>query len=209
MSFICSCSNNIVNNRAIDPENLIIPDTLFDFFPNNNKMKLIYFSTSAEKMDLPYIPSEFSTVYYTKVFQCNDEVYWETIKNLKSQSINNYDVNLSNNYFIIDDERYLIKKFGIDTLKQLYSHLAIEKLSFSFHSNLEFEKTEFFDSETLTGLAKDFNILIIKRGSSFVISDKNYNYNWEVLSERNKHGYIGGIAYSDQRRILIYNIVAW
>jgi hypothetical protein len=82
-------------------------------------------------------------------------------------------------------------------------------LSFSLHSALGIEKTDYYDSESLTGLTNDFQILIIKRGNNFVLFDDSYKYEWEVLSNKNKHGYIGGIAFNKNENIIIYYVVAW
>lgn len=206
---ILSCTNHDKEqNRFISPKNLVFPEELFSFFPTNENLELLACYTSAEKMELPYVPSEFSITYYTEIYKCEDDVYNRLKNVVKSAAIRDVD-GCANNYFIIEDERYLISRFDTNTLKELYSQTSIESLLISFHSILDEDDTGIYDSSTLTGLSNDFNIAILKSGNDFIITDTIYKYNWDVLSERNKHGYIGGVAYSDKRKILIYTIVAW
>jgi hypothetical protein len=208
LTLVCSCSNNYNQGRAINTEKLVIPDSLLSFFPENEDIQLIMYSTNAERMDLPYIPATFSITYYMEMFSCTDKSFKKLVDKCMKDTIISYDAN-GNNFFIVEKERYLLKKYGIDTLKNLYYKNSIDNLSFSLHSALRIENFEYYDSESLTGLTNDFQILIIKRGNNFVLFDDSYKYEWEVLSNKNKHGYIGGIAFNKKDNIIIYYIVVW
>jgi len=204
----CNYSNTKPVYLVNEDNKLVLPHEHLDFFPDINDMKLIFYSTSAEKMEHPYMPNQFSIVYHTKAFSCNKKLYLKNRDKIKKKAVKILHSD-GDNYFIIDDERYLTDNFEVDSLRFLYSKFTVNNLSFCFHSVLAINDHEFYDPKTLSGLTSDFKIAILKFDNKFIILDQSYKYDWDVLSDFNKHGYIAGLAYSDKRQILIYNIVAW
>jgi hypothetical protein len=144
LMLLCSCSNNYNQGRAINTDKLVIPDSLFSFFPENKDIQLILYSTSAEKMDLPYNPTEFSITYYMEIFSCTEKMFKKLVDKCMKDTIISYDAN-GNDFFIVEKERYLLKKYEIDTLKNLYYKNSIDNLSFSLHSALRIVKSDYYD----------------------------------------------------------------
>ena len=189
----------------------IIPDSLYSFFPEKdfvfNKKRVKIKTNNAEKTNLPYYKYEFAITFYVKVYQYTDKSYFfETKKSYVNQSINKFE-SAENNYFVIGSERDLFSRYDTLELKKKYLNLNKIDLVLDFHGILK-DHSDFYNQNTICGLPKNYEILKLISGDEFVLP-KKYKNSWEVLPDKFKHGYLGGVAYNESEYSMIFWVAAW
>jgi hypothetical protein len=214
MLLLCliSCMSNQQNNTEImqSTGNYIIPDSLISFFQNysNEKLRPLVSTTNAGETDLPYFAEEFVITYIVKGFTCKDTAWCaQAAKTLIEKGAIKIQSSESG-YFVIGSERNLLSSFDAPNLKEQYSNRHLNTpLVLNFHEIFK-EKRNLYDKTTISGLPRDYEILIIKSGNKYVLPDK-YKYDWNLLPEQLKHGYTNGIAYSKDKTSILNWVVAW
>ena len=114
---------------------------------------------------------------------------------------------LDTNYIVIGSERDLFNRFDNETLNLMWKNNETSNLLPDFTEILN-ERKDLLNSMTFCGLSEDFELFIIKSGSDYVLPEK-YRYEWNVLPQKERHGYSSGIAMNKKKRNLIYWTIAW
>lgn len=203
--FLPSCSNQSKEELT---KNLMLPDSLYSHFPRNNtNLKLESETTNAKKTDLPYFAEEFETTFLLKVYEYKDKsVLKNMAKYIANPSIKRIN-SLDTNYIVIGSERDLFNRFDNETLNLMWKNNETSNLLPDFTEILN-ERRDLLSSITLCGLSEDFELYIIKSGSDYVLPEK-YRYEWNVLPQKERHGYSSGVAMNKKKRNLIYWTIAW
>lgn len=165
------------------------------------------FSSKGEITNIPYDPIEFEVSYLSNIYKCNHLMSLNKLileyKSLSLSSINTE----SENYFIIGSESDMLKLYDSIYLKNKYQKYKESILILSFH---EIFKDFFmlYDSTTICGLPKGYEILVLKSGKDYVLP-KKYKTEWSILPPEIKHGYCSGVAFKEGEPYIIYWAVAW
>ena len=209
---LISClSNQQKDNvkKQMQEENYIIPDTLCSFFQeySNQKSKPIMYITNAGDTDLPYFAEEFAITYIVKGFSCQDTAWFTRLREALTSKGALKIKSGEDSYFVIGSERDMLSSFDTINLREQYQdHLNIP-LVLNFHEIFK-ETQNLYDKTTISGLPRDYEILIIKKGNEYVLPEK-YKFDWNFLPESIKHGYANGVAYSKKELSILYWAVAW
>lgn len=190
-------------------EDYIFPDTIFSFYKDysNEELKPFITVTNAGDTELPYFAEEFVITYLVKGFFCQNTGW---LMQTKERIIKDGSFGIKsgeNNYFIIGSERELLHSYDTTNLKEKYAYHINAPLVLNFHEVINIKDT-FYDKATLCGLPGDYEIFIIKSGNKYVLPEK-YRYEWEILPEKIRHGYSGGMAFSKDKLYVYYWLVAW
>lgn len=204
--FSCNGKNNVVSNK-----NYIIPDSIFDFFADTEEMtnsRLIYSSDNAEKTDGYYFSTEFVITHICKAYKIKDPEEIIKIESIyQSKSLNVINTN-SNDYFIIGSQRDMNMKFDTALINKNYSKFhSINNIIPNFNEMIDLS-SQLLSSKTLSGLADDYKVYILKSGSKFILP-KKYKTEWSLLPKHIKHGYQSGLAISYNHTCVIYWAIAW
>lgn len=210
--FLSSCLSNQQKDSAkiqMHEGNFIIPDTLCAFFQeySNEKSKPIISVTNAGDTDLPYFAEEFVITYIVKGFSCQDTAWFTQLReSLTSKGALGIKSG-EDDYFVIGSERDMLSSFDTITLREQYQNHSNIPLVLNFHEIFK-ETQNLYDKTTISGLPRDYEILIVKSGNEYILPEK-YKFDWNLLPESIKHGYASGVAYSKNELSILYWIVAW
>lgn len=148
----------------------------------------------------------FDVLYIIKYYKYyNDDV----IKSLRNR------LNEDNAELIsLSEERYLPLESTYNMLFR-YDSIQIKKIFHdakdypiipSFKSVRNFSK--FFSHPTLTGLSDDSELYIVKSSNEFLLPEK-YRYEWELMPEGRRSGYVGGVILNEKKKVAVLWAIAW
>lgn len=110
------------------------------------------------------------------------------------------------NYFIIEREQDLLTRFDSTEIIQLYNDHRNDPLIPSFRKDRYYDK--FFSHPTLTGLSDDSELYIVKSSNEFLLPEK-YRYDWELMPEGRRSGYVGGVILNEKKKVVVLWAMAW
>ena len=189
-----------------------IPDSIYSFFPqkgHNTNIIADWLSTNARinTSGVPLIPDKFIVSLIVKRYKCNNKDLFVSIVNSHKKQALYSTFSESDDYAIIDDERDLRKQIGDSLLKENYSNLLEKKLIMGFSEVFDRDPS-FYSYKNKCGLPDGYEILVLKSGNKFVLPER-YNFDWDILPETLKHGYLSGVAFKESEPYIIYWVVAW
>ncbi len=215
--YISSCSYN--DNKSelygsshtiIKRNNFVIPDTLFDFFPNQinvcKHLTLLSVFDNAQKNKNQLLLSEFEPVFIVEIYQCsNDTMFNNLILNFKSNCL--YKVlSEDKDYFVIDSEKDLLERYDSTTIKENY--LKSDKIILSFKQVATFKNSSMFNLNNANYLSDGYEVIVLKKGNNYLLNEEPKS-EWSYLPKKIKHGYLSGVAFNDLSKIIIYWTSAW
>jgi len=208
---LASCSTSQKHELVCEKSrvDLILPDTLYSFFPNSSTkdVECLRFTSNAIKMDAPYLPEEFEATYLLELYKFSSVYslhrYCDSLINEAKTSYSAED----STYFVIASESYLLTKFDSLNLSRKYGVYSSKPIILNFNYLNDKEYNLFSDS-TICGLKKGIQIYVLKYGSNSVLAPE-LEYNWNILPDTIKHGYSCGIALDEQQLMGLFWVVAW
>jgi hypothetical protein len=199
-----------INNNILNRQNIVIPDSLFCFFPQESDSEFMTKTTTKisniyrfDSLQIKYFaPSNYLSQYF-----CNNEsVFNAIVEKLKNNSIAKTKID-SNDYMLITNQNTLFSIFDTLQLKTKYQKYKDKVFVPDFATDKRYPVKE-SDTLTLCGLPSTSEILLLKSGNDFVLPEDLY-YNWDILPEDIRHGYRAGVAFKQNELYLIYWVVAW
>ena len=212
MLVLCAC-----NGQRKNPFNRLdefgikytIPDTIYSFFPQNSAGVTDWLSTNAQvdTSDVPLIPDKFIVQLIVKRYKFNNKDLFASIVNSHKEQSLYSTFSESDDYALIYAERDLRKQIGDSLLKENFSNLLEKKLIMGFSEVFD-RDPDFYSYRNKCGLPDGYDILVLKSGNEFILPER-YNFDWDILPEKLKHGYLSGVAFKENEPYIIYWVVAW
>jgi hypothetical protein len=206
-----SCCND-KQNEFIDEIQIVIPDSLYSFFPKKDSfdLKLNLMSTNAQKDGRQGESDTFLDVHFIKNYICKHVTQFEfLVYDLLEEAIDSLSPT-DDNYFIIKYESDILKMYDYKTLKEKYQESVNKYILPSFHEDIRNFFGINYNLTTVCGLPDDYEILIMKSGRNYVLPDNSaWKFDWKLLPTRLKHGYTSGVAYRSYKDPIIYWCIAW
>jgi len=202
----------IVTEELLKRDNYVIPDSLFLFFPDNNKsikyenLNIIKISENAEKTEIPFKAIFFTGYEIIEAYQCENKEFLQQLQEEYSSKSLFVVKSEDKDYFVISSERELLKAYDSLQLQDYYTRLK-DKVILSFKESFN-DMPFLYDSTTISGLPVGYEILVLKSGNKFVLPE-DHLYEWSILPENLKHGYRSGVAFKEGEPYIIYWLVAW
>jgi len=187
-------------------KNIIIPDSLFKFYPKElTNLTPETYSSDAFKDKNSIIPFfDYTCFSYLKRYNIKkNDLFYSYIDSLNEYFIDSIDI-VNDEYSIIGNQFDIEKQLG--TSKSLINYKSFDKNKILFSFNDCFSETSPF--ETKCGLNKTFKMYILMKGYEFILPQKYYSDN-TFLPEGYRHGYLSGVAYSIEEQKIIYWTCAW
>lgn len=204
-TFLSNCKTQNVDEEY-SYKNILIPDSLFKFYPKElDNLKKDIYSSNAFKDNDTFVPFfDYSCFYYLKSYQLKYiEVFNKFFQSFRGNIIDSIDI-VNDNYSVIGTQFDIEKQLG-DSMNLLnYQNFNKNKILFSFNDCL-FQTSPL---ETMCGLNKTYKMYILMKGYEFVLPQKYYSDN-TFLPEGYRHGYLSGVAYSIEEQKIIYWTCAW
>ncbi len=201
-----------VTEELLKRDNYVIPDSLFLFFPDNNKsikyenLNIIKISENAEKTEIPFKAIFFTGYEIIEAYQCENKEFLQQLQEEYSSKSLFVVKSEDKDYFVISSERELLKAYDSLQLQDYYTRLK-DKVILSFKESFN-DMPFLYDSTTISGLPVGYEILVLKSGNKFVLPE-DHLYEWSILPENLKHGYRSGVAFKEGEPYIIYWLVAW
>lgn len=206
-----NCSSKKDVNK-IDTEDIVIPDSLFSFFPDQDSLSLKLYSmgTNAESRGRSGESLFFLESHFYKIYSCEDINQFESlVYNYKKIAIDSIKPT-NDNYFIIKYEQEMHKMYEYKTLINKYQESINKYILPSFHDDIRNLYGANYNLTTTCGLPQDYEILIMKSGRNYVLpNNSTWKFDWKLLPSELKHGYTSGIAYRGVSDKIIYWCIAW
>lgn len=200
-----SCQN--VWKSTFFKTNYVIPDSVLYEFDTIKHFTLIEMGGDVVDHQYPYFTDEFELLYRWKVYQCNDSGQMQRFRKQCLRSAV-YVVNPNDSLFLtFENERSLKFEYDIVMLDSLFENildcghlLPNFKNIFDFLSNGT--KLYRFSPDSIV-------FCVMKYGDRFILP-KDYEYNWNLLPDRIKHGYNSGVAFDKHTQDCFYSwTIAW
>lgn len=210
--FYCLQGCTLKNEQGINTSQLVIPDSLYSFFPRKDSLSLkLYASGSnAGKKDRVGISSTFMDIHFYKIYSCEHVTQFDLlIHEYKKEAMDSIRP-VDDKYFIIKYESDILKMYDYKTLKEKYQESINKYILPSFHNDMREIYGLNYNFTTICGLPEDYEILIMKSGRNYILPDNDiWKVDWKLLPSGLKHGYTSGIAYRNASDKIIYWCIAW
>ena len=200
-----SCQN--IHKSTFLKNDYVIKDSVFYEFDTIKHFTLIEMGGDVVDRQYPYFTDEFEVLCRWKVYQCNDLGQMQRFQDQCLQSAAYFVSPNDSLFFTFDNERYLKFKYDTIMLDSIFEniidcgHLIPNfKNVFDFRSNGT--KHYRFPSDSIV-------FYVMKFGNSFILP-QDYEYNWNLLPDRIRHGYNSGIAFDKNTSDCFYSwAIAW
>ncbi len=174
--------------------------------PNNCSFST---NVSLSKIDYEKV-SGFSNFYTDLRIKYSNKQYSKIKNEFITSSKANYDANNKNLLMIFSYSNNLDihGKIYTDWESPKRRKLAKHNLTNATSLPIPLFQIDEFQSNTFSGLPKDFKIYVIEAKPGKYLEDK-YLHDCVCLPEKWKHGYSKGVALSDKRKVIIYWVTVW
>lgn len=207
---ICFSNCNIDNTK--NRLNIVIPDSIYSFFPKKDSLSLTLYATisNAGKRDRIGDATSFSDVIISKMYSCEHVTQFELLMHKYRQEAIDSIRPTEDNYFIVKHESEMLKMYDYKTLKEKYQESVDKYILPSFHNDMRDIYGVNYNFTTVCGLPEDYEILIMKSGRNYILPENDiWKFDWKLLPSELKHGYTSGIAYRNASDKIIYWSIAW
>lgn len=200
------------NEHEIYASQLVIPDSLYSFFPKRDSLSLKVYSkgSNARKKSRIGESSTFLEAYFLEIYSCEHVTQFELLMHKYRQEAIDSIKPADDKYFIVKYENDMLKMYDYKTLKEKYQESVNKYILPSFHNDMREIYGVNYNFTTVCGLPEDYEILIMKSGRDYVLPNNNtWKFDWKLLPPELKHGYTSGIAYRNAADKIIYWCIAW
>lgn len=208
--FLQGCNEK--REQCAETDFVVIPDSLYLFFPKKDSLwlKLYSISTNAEVGSRSGESLSFLESHFYKLYSCeNVALFNDIINSYKQEAIDSLRPT-DDNYFIIKYEYEMRKIYDYKTLREKYQESINKYILPSFHDEIKSLFGNDYSFATVCGLPEDYEVLIMKSGGNYVLPNNNtWKFDWHLLPQELKHGYTSGIAYRNTSDKIIYWSIAW
>lgn len=202
---LASCQN--IHKSAFFQNDYVIPDSVFHEFDTIKHFTLIGMGGNVVDRQYPYFTDEFELLYRWKVYQCKDSDQMQRFQNQCLRSAT-YVVNQNDSLFVsFSNERSLRSEYDTIMLERLFENVPdCGHLIPNFKHICDFlsngPKHSRFSQDSIV-------FCVMKFGDGFILP-QDYEYNWDLLPDRIKHGYNSGVAFDKNTTNRVYCwTIAW
>ena len=199
---LCSASCQNLHKSSFFKNDYVIPDSVFYDFDTIKNFSLIEMGGDIIDRQYPYFTDEFELLCRWKVYQCKDSSQMQRFLNQCLQSAA-YVVDPNDSlFFRFDNERFL--KFEYDTvmLDSLFKNtLDCGHLIPNFNNIYDFRSNT---TKHYRYSPDSIVFYVMKYGNGFILP-QDYEYSWDLLPERIRHGYNSGVAFDKNTQDCFYS----